>query len=57
MLLIKRRLTKMKEYRYEWNDDVMDLIPESMLQEALENPDLSAEDKAKIRARLEQLKA
>jgi len=47
----------MKEYRYEWNDDVMDLIPESMLQEALENPDLSAEDKAKIRARLEQLKA
>jgi len=42
--------------KYEWNDDVVNLIPESMLQEALENPDLSAEDKAKIRVRLEKLK-
>jgi hypothetical protein len=47
-----RKEAKMKTYRYEWNDDVTDLIPESMLREALENPHLSKEDKAKIRARL-----
>jgi len=40
---------------YEWNDDVTNLIPESMLHEALENPDLSEEDKEKIRARLESI--
>jgi len=38
--------------KYEWNDDMTNLIPESMLQEALDNPDLSKEDKAKIRARI-----
>lgn len=42
----------MKAYRYEWNDDVTYDIPESMLQEALECPELSEEDKQKIEIRL-----
>ena len=38
--------------RWEEIDDAINLMPESILVEALENPHLSQRDKARVKARL-----
>lgn len=38
--------------KYEWDDDTIDAMPESVLVNALNNPSLSEKDKTRIKVRL-----